>query len=173
MVLCSYERCKKVMLHEQQMGGIEEGQTYVFFDLPDNLVLSGDIKLVFSGRKFSNGSFTPLFSFWFNCGFIDHTPVVWDVSCFDNLAAHLKAVNCRIYLVIVLCTHLNPLSAALRSSSPPHCPAKNSLLNVRHFRKTFMFRPFLLANLVSPAPSPERRYVKCVPKRVTLCVMRE
>jgi len=80
-----------------QMGKVEEGQSYVIFDLPDTLKVQGDIKILFRGRKYSNGPFDFLFSLWFNCGFIDHSPVVWDVSCFDHLSAKWKAVigvNC-------------------------------------------------------------------------------
>ena len=74
----------------KQMGKIERNQTYVIFELPDSLRLVADVKVSVSGRKYGYGGFSPLFSFWFNCGFIDHSPVVWDVSCFDHLSPYFK-----------------------------------------------------------------------------------
>lgn len=76
-----------------QLGKIEEDTHYVVIDLPETLKLEGDIKLCFYSRKYDNsGIFEPIFSFWFNCGFIDHTPVVWDMNCFDNVPPKLKKV---------------------------------------------------------------------------------
>jgi hypothetical protein len=88
-----------------QLGKVEESQTYVMFDLPRTLQLQGDIKVKFFGRKYANGPFVTLFSFWFNCGFIDHSPCVWDLTCFDDLSEQWKKVSCAIC----------PLSLALHS----------------------------------------------------------
>jgi hypothetical protein len=95
-----------------QLGKIEEDTHYVVIDLPETLKLEGDIKLCFYSRKYDNsGIFEPIFSFWFNCGFIDHTPVVWDMNCFDNVPPKLKKVPISHfsahYLSVCILSHAN------------------------------------------------------------------
>mmetsp|Transcript_4742 Transcript_4742/g.11995 ORF Transcript_4742/g.11995 Transcript_4742/m.11995 type:complete len:586 (+) Transcript_4742:46-1803(+) len=70
----------------KSMGRVLSGETYVVFAFPHTLGVTGDIKLVVSGRKYSNGPFTTHFWLWLNTGFIDHTPMVWDKSCLDGLS---------------------------------------------------------------------------------------
>jgi hypothetical protein len=73
------------------MGSVEESDSYVIFSFPEPLTLTGDIKLTLSGRKYANGAFNHVFHMWFNTGFVDHSPMVWDKQCFDGLnAAHKK-----------------------------------------------------------------------------------
>ena len=52
-----------IYLHGVQLGKVEEGQSYIIFDLPNTLQLQGDVKVKFSGRKWANGPFNALFSF--------------------------------------------------------------------------------------------------------------
>lgn len=76
----------------KQMGKIEEGESYILFDFPEALKITGDTKISILGRKYTNGPFLTIFSFWFNTGFIDHTPVVWDLACFDEVTPAWRGV---------------------------------------------------------------------------------
>jgi hypothetical protein len=46
---------------------------------------TGDVRISLLGRRYANGPFITIFTFWFNVGFVDHSPMVWDLACFDNV----------------------------------------------------------------------------------------
>jgi hypothetical protein len=72
------------------IGSVEEAESYVIITFEQPLALSGDIKITVSGRKFANGAFNHVLHMWFNTGFVDHTPMVWDKQCFDGLTRQQK-----------------------------------------------------------------------------------
>ncbi|EKX48832.1 hypothetical protein GUITHDRAFT_136489 [Guillardia theta CCMP2712] len=70
-------------------GSMKGGRKYLIMSLTELLTMAGDIKI--SGRKFSVGPFYEICSLWFNTGFIDHSPVVWNKTCFDFADQDSKA----------------------------------------------------------------------------------
>ena len=45
MVAVTHIEAYRILINSVQLGKIDDGQSYVIFDLPDTLTLQGDIKL--------------------------------------------------------------------------------------------------------------------------------
>ena len=70
---------------------VSQASRYIIFDFSKHpLRVTGDVALKFYGRKLASGPFTFLFRIWFNTGFLDHTPIVFDKACLDKLPVGLK-----------------------------------------------------------------------------------
>lgn len=76
--------------HGRGYGRVRSGESYAAFPFPRRLRISGDVRLVFGGQYVRGTPRVRLFHIDLNCGFVDHSPTVWDLACLDAVSPRLS-----------------------------------------------------------------------------------
>ena len=77
--------------HGRGFGRVRAADSYAAFLFPGLLRLSGDVRLVVDGQFFRGMPRLRLFHLDFNCGFVDHSPTVWDLACLDDVSPYVRS----------------------------------------------------------------------------------
>mmetsp|Transcript_10160 Transcript_10160/g.19867 ORF Transcript_10160/g.19867 Transcript_10160/m.19867 type:complete len:589 (+) Transcript_10160:54-1820(+) len=159
------------------MGLAEVGESYVVFSFGDGLELAGDIRLSIWGRKFTNGAFSHLFHMWFNTGFVDHTPMVWDKQCLDGIHAdkntslpddfHIQTLFVGFPRIACSISKIRPARIYCWDCEDPFLSEEDSI--ELHKRRTTMGENGEEEDIIS---GPRHRYHPLIEEECALCERR-